>query len=109
MRARAEAFGNSATSWYAATASPGATDYVLAGDMNLDGVVNGGDVRGFVEALSDPLGYAAEHGHAAAVAGDMDNDGDVDFDDIGDFVAALRGGAAATPLRTTGPFDALDL
>ena len=64
----------------------------LAGDMNCDGLVNGQDIDGFVLALFDPAGYAAQYPACNLLNGDMNSDGIVNGQDIDGFVSVLFGG-----------------
>ena len=61
------------------------------GDTNCDGVVNFGDINPFVQALSDPAGYAGAHPGCPLSNADVNNDGAVNFADINAFVALLSG------------------
>ncbi|MDX2200058.1 MAG: hypothetical protein SF069_13940 [Phycisphaerae bacterium] len=63
----------------------------LAGDMNCDGFVTVGDVGGFVLALTDPAGYAAQYPACDIQNADMNQDGFITVGDIGLFVLALTG------------------
>lgn len=64
----------------------------LLGDMNCDGVISVGDIGGFVLALTDPAGYAAQFPTCDINNGDINNDGSVSVGDIGPFVNLLTGG-----------------
>jgi len=66
-------------------------------DLNCDGVVNMEDIPHFVQALTDPAGYAADHdGSPYSVCNrllaDMNSSGQADGFDIQPFVAKLIGG-----------------
>jgi len=62
------------------------------GDLNCDGAVNGQDIDGFVMALFDPAGYAAQYPTCDILNADMNADGVVNGQDIDGFVAVLFGG-----------------
>ncbi len=67
----------------------------LLGDMNLDGVVDTGDVAALVLALTDPATYMAEYGVDEATMtalGDINQDGVFDTGDVAPFVQLLVGG-----------------
>ncbi|MEX0885957.1 MAG: CAP domain-containing protein [Phycisphaeraceae bacterium] len=72
----------------------------LAGDMNLDGVVDAIDVAPFVRALTDPAAYEADLGIDPVLVGDINTDGVLDAVDVAPFVRLLVGGgdAHATPV-----------
>ncbi len=73
---------------------------LLAGDMNLDGVVDSGDVAPFVLALTDPAEYMAQFGvdEATMIAlGDINRDGALDTGDVAAFVQLLVGGPTSVP------------
>ncbi len=74
---------------------------MLRGDMNLDGVVDTGDVAPFVLALTDPATYLAQYGVDEAtmiVAGDINGDGVFDTGDVAPFVQLLvSGGLQSVP------------
>ncbi len=61
----------------------------VAGDMNCDGFVTVGDIGGFVLALTNPAGYAAQYPSCNIDLADVNNDGFVTVGDIGSFVALL--------------------
>ncbi len=61
----------------------------LLGDMNLDGVVDTGDVAPFVRALTDPAAYEAEYGIDPVLVGDINQDGAFDTGDVAPFVELL--------------------
>ncbi len=63
------------------------------GDLTCDGAVNFIDINPFVQALSDPAGYAVAHPWCDINNGDINGDGRVDFTDINAFVAKLTGAA----------------
>ena len=70
--------------------SPGA--HAPAGDMNLDGVVDAGDVGPFVLALTDPDAYLDQFGVDQATMnglGDINGDGAFDTGDVAPFVELL--------------------
>ena len=62
------------------------------GDLNCYGIVNFLDINAFVQAMSDPVGYAAAYPWCAAENADANHDGAVNFHDINPFVALLAGG-----------------
>lgn len=64
---------------------------VSIGDMNCDGVVSVADIGGFVLALTDPIGYAAQFPACDIENADLNDDGQVTVADIGPFVALLTG------------------
>ncbi len=67
----------------------------LLGDMNLDGVVDTGDVAPFVLALTDPEAYLAQFGvdeDTMIALGDINGDGAFDTGDVASFVQLLVGG-----------------
>lgn len=68
------------------------TQTVVLGDMNCDGLVTVADIGGFVLALTDPAGYAAQFPGCSINNADMNDDGDVTVSDIGPFVQLLTGG-----------------
>ncbi len=59
------------------------------GDANCDGLVDNGDIDGFVLALIDPAAYAAAYPLCDVELADIDGDGAIDNGDIGAFVALL--------------------
>lgn len=61
------------------------------GDMNCDGVVSVGDIAGFVLALTNPAGYAAQYPTCDILNGDVNGNGVVSVTDIGPFVQLLTG------------------
>ena len=61
------------------------------GDLNCDGRVDFGDINPFVQILSDPAGWQADHPACPASNGDLDSNGNIDFGDINPFVALLSG------------------
>lgn len=63
----------------------------LPGDMNCDGLVSVSDISGFVLALTDPSGYAAQFPQCDVQNGDINADGQVSVSDIGPFVTLLTG------------------
>lgn len=63
--------------------------YLCGGDLNCDGEVNGLDVQGLVEAILDPVTYAANHPDCNAARGDLNADNLVNVQDVAAFVAAL--------------------
>lgn len=66
---------------------------ILPGDLNCDGVVSVSDIGPFVQALTDPAGYAANFPDCDILAADLNNDTMVTVSDIGAFVALLIGGS----------------
>ena len=69
----------------------------LLGDMNLDGVVDTGDVAPFVQGLTDPPAYEATYGIDPAWPGDVNQDGAFDTGDVAAFVQLLVDGSTAVP------------
>ncbi|MGE3181186.1 MAG: CHRD domain-containing protein [Phycisphaerae bacterium] len=65
---------------------------LLLGDMNCDGVVSVADIGGFVLALTDAVGYAAQFPKCDINAADINGDELITVSDIGGFVALLVGG-----------------
>ena len=65
----------------------------LPGDMNCDGVFNGGDIDPFFLALGDPAAYTTQFPNCNILLGDMNGDGAVNGGDIDPFFACLGGGA----------------
>ena len=63
------------------------------GDLNCDGVFNGGDIDPFFLALGDPAAYTAAFPGCDILNGDMNNDGRLDGGDIDPFFECLGGGA----------------
>ncbi|MCH8807271.1 MAG: FG-GAP repeat protein [Planctomycetes bacterium] len=61
------------------------------GDLNCDGVFNGGDIDPFFLALGDPPGYVARFPKCNILNGDMNGDGAVNGADIDAFFACLGG------------------
>lgn len=61
------------------------------GDMNCDGFVTVGDIRGFVLALTDPVAYAMEYPKCDIQRADVNQDGFVTVGDISAFVTLLVG------------------
>ncbi|MGE3181971.1 MAG: integrin alpha [Phycisphaerae bacterium] len=61
----------------------------LRGDMNCDGVVSVSDIGGFVLALTDAAGYAAQFPDCEIHNADVNGDKAVSVSDIGEFVALL--------------------
>ncbi len=71
---------------------------VLVGDMNLDGVVDTGDVATFVLALTHPASYMSQFGVDEATLkalGDINGDGVLDTGDVAPFVQLLVGSNVA--------------
>ena len=64
----------------------------MPGDLNCDGVFNGGDIDPFFLALGDPAGYAAQFPNCDITNGDMNGDGSVNAADIDPFFDCLGGG-----------------
>lgn len=62
------------------------------GDMNCDGVVSVSDIGGFVLALTNPAGYAAQFPSCDLEHADINMDGNVSVSDIGEFVQVLTEG-----------------
>jgi hypothetical protein len=56
-----------------------------AGDVNLDGTINGGDIRAFVNVLIDPGSSTIQQQCAA----DLFVDAVVDLQDVGPFIQTL--------------------
>ncbi len=67
---------------------------LLMGDLNLDGVVDTGDVAAFVLALTDPQAYMQQYGVDPARIGDLNADGAFDTGDVAAFVQMLVGNSA---------------
>jgi hypothetical protein len=68
------------------------SDWMLAGDMDLNQLLNANDVDDFVQALLDPGVYTATHNSTSPVLrGDMNCDGRLDAMDIQPFVNRLLG------------------
>lgn len=63
----------------------------LTGDMNCDGVISVSDIGGFVLALTNPAGYAAQFPNCSLLHADTNGDGMVSVGDIGPFVRLLTG------------------
>lgn len=61
------------------------------GDMNCDGAITVGDIGGFVLALTDPAGYAAQFPDCEINNADVNEDEAITVSDIGLFVALLTG------------------
>ncbi len=86
--------------WHDDLASTGAVTIIaehLLGDMNLDGVVDTGDVAPFVLALTDPKAYMAQFDVDEAtmtLLGDINQDGAFDTGDVAPFVQLLVGGGS---------------
>ncbi len=73
-----------------------ATLYLL-GDMNLDGVVDTGDVAPFILALTDPGSYMSQYGidqETMIALGDINRDGAFDTGDVAPLVQLLVGGGS---------------
>ena len=64
----------------------------MDGDMNCDGVISVGDIAGFVLALTNPAGYAAQFPSCNINNADINDDTVISVGDIGPFVALLTGG-----------------
>ena len=62
---------------------------LLLGDMNCDGTLSVGDIAGFVLALTNPAGYAAQFPNCQIAAADVNNDTVISVGDIAGFVALL--------------------
>ena len=71
-----------------------AGNWPLLGDMNLDGVVDTGDVAVFVQALVDPAWYLDLYGIEPMLVGDINADGAFDTGDVAAFVQLLVAGVA---------------
>jgi hypothetical protein len=68
------------------------SDAIVSGDMNLNQVVDSGDVASFVQAVLDPVGYSATHGGVdPLIRGDLNSDGRLDGGDAQPFVQRLLG------------------
>lgn len=63
--------------------------YLCGGDMNCDGLVNGDDISGFVQAMIDPAAYAAVYPECDPSRGDLNGDQAIDMSDAGLFIAAM--------------------
>jgi photosystem II stability/assembly factor-like uncharacterized protein len=59
------------------------------GDMNCDGQVNNFDIAPFVQAVTNPANYAAQHPGCDIMLADVNGDGLVNNFDIGPFVGLL--------------------
>lgn len=59
------------------------------GDLNCDGFIDNEDVDPFVQAVTDPNGYAATWPNCDPFNADINGDGVVDNEDIDPFVALL--------------------
>ncbi|MCH8808055.1 MAG: FG-GAP repeat protein [Planctomycetes bacterium] len=64
----------------------------VPGDLNCDGMFNGGDIDPFFLALGDPVAYAAQFPNCDPLLGDMNADGRLDGGDIDPFFDCLGGG-----------------
>lgn len=64
---------------------------VVLGDLNCDGQVNSFDIDAFVQALTDPVGYAASFPRCSRLNADCNSDGQVNAFDIDPFVDLLVG------------------
>ncbi len=79
-------------------------DGLLVGDMNLDGVVDTGDVAPFVLALTDPDAYQGQYDvdeQTMISLGDLNADGAFDTGDVAPFVQLLVGGTPTVPEPST--------
>ncbi|MFV2070603.1 MAG: lamin tail domain-containing protein, partial [Pirellulales bacterium] len=94
-RTAEDAFGGFVSSFRPLKPSPGEELFIMAGDLDLNGTVDAGDVAGFVQALTDPAAYEAAFGVSVLHGGDLDHDGDVDYDDIQGLVDQLAAATAA--------------
>lgn len=61
------------------------------GDLNCDGVANIADLPALVQAILDPVEYAAQYPGCDRARVDFNGDGDYDGKDIQGFVTLLRG------------------
>ena len=61
----------------------------VVGDMNVDGLVNFGDINPFVLALTNPSLYQQQYHILPSLHGDINQDGQFNFGDINPFVALL--------------------
>jgi rhamnogalacturonan endolyase len=77
----------------------------LRGDLNRDGFLSNQDIAPFVQALTDPAGFAAAFGYPPLLLGDMNGDGVLNNQDLAPFVAALTGGrpTPTSPPPTSSP------
>lgn len=64
----------------------------LPGDLNCDGAVTVSDIGGFVLALTNPAGYAAQFPSCNINNADINGDSAITVSDIGPFVQLLTGG-----------------
>lgn len=64
-------------------------NYHIAGDMNIDGLVNFDDISPFVLALTNPIAYRVEYQIHGVIHGDINFDGRLDLDDIQAFIYEL--------------------
>ena len=62
------------------------------GDLNCDGTLDGADAEAFLQALIDPIAYAAAHPDCDRLLADLNRDGNVDCGDIEAFVSRSIGG-----------------
>lgn len=65
--------------------------YNPIGDLNCDGSINNFDIDPFVQALTDPDGYAAMYPNCNIILADINGDGVVNNFDIDPFVVCLVG------------------
>ena len=79
-RISVSALGNFAASWTAAVPTPGSAVFVLKGDVNNDGQVNGLDIDPFLRSLL---------GGSYRAAADMNQDGVVNGLDVDPFVISV--------------------
>ncbi len=77
-------FGNAPENWLARVPSPG--DFVRAGDVDGNGLLEQADQEAFALGLKRPFEYQDTYGFAPVWRADMNADGRLDFDDIAGFV-----------------------
>ena len=66
---------------------------LLCADMNCDGLVNGGDIDPFFQAIGDPAAWQAAHPNCPLLCvGDINKDGRFDGGDIDTFLVVLGSG-----------------
>ena len=67
------------------------------GDLNCDGLLDGGDIDPFFLALGDPGAYAKAFPECDPLNGDVNCDGALDGGDIDPFFACLGAGGCTCP------------
>lgn len=81
LAGQAEVFGGE---WQAFIA-----EEVGLGDLNCDGDLNFRDINPFIQALTDPVGYAAKYPDCEILRADTNGDDFIGFDDINGFIDLL--------------------